>query len=221
MTFPPVTRALRPAILASFIALLAGCSTLGALGSASTPLDVYDLRAPENAPVVQGSRLSRDVIVELPTTSGVLETDRILIRPDALQAQYLPDVRWGDEVPVMVQTLMLRALENTGGLRYVGRRPLGGSGDYAIVSDIVDFQAETIEDREGATVRLRVTSRIVREDDVRIIATRSFTASALSPTDRTEDIVGAFDAASDQLLLDFADWVMGTLGRRLTAPAAG
>jgi len=217
MTFPHLARAARATTLVVSLSFVAACSTLGALGSASTPLDVFDLRAPENAPVVQGSPLARDVIIELPTTSGVLETDRIMIRPDALQAQYLPDVRWGDEVPVMVQTLLLRALENTGGLRYVGRRPLGGSGDFAIVSEIVDFQAETDDGQDGATVRLRITSRIVRESDVRIIATRSFTATANAASDRTPDIVAAFDAASDQLLLDFADWVMGTLGRRLTA----
>lgn len=220
MTFPPLSRTLRAASLLAALSLIGGCSTLGALGSASSPLDVYDLRAPENAPVAAGGPLARDVIVELPTTSGVLETDRIMIRPDALQAQYLPDVRWGDEVPVMVQTLMLRALENTGGLRYVGRRPLGGSGDFAIVSEIVDFQAETADGQDGATVQLRVTSRIVRESDVQIIATRRFVATAQSPTDRTEDILRAFNAASDQLLVEFSDWVMGRLGRRLQ-PAAG
>ncbi len=201
-----------------FIALmpaLAGCATLGALGDASTPLDVYDLRAPEGAPVTRGGLLARDVIVELPTTSGVLETDRIMIRPDDLQAQYLPDVRWGDEVPVMLQTLMLRALENTGGLRYVGRRPLGGSGDFAIVTELVDFHAELAEDGTSAVVHIRMTTRMVREGDASVIARQTFSANADVFSTETLALVEGFDRASDQLLIEFADWAMTTLGRSL------
>ena len=202
----------------AMLPLLAGCATVGALGSVSTPLAVYDLRAPDDAPVVQGSTLARDVIVELPTTSGVLDTDRIMIRPDALQAQYLPDVRWGDEAPVMMQTLMLRALENTGGLRYVGRRPLAGAGDYAIVTELVDFQAELIEGGTGAVVTIRMTSRLVMERDASVVASRTFTAQAPAATTDTAEVIAAFDQASDALLVDFADWTMRSLGRRLTRP---
>ena len=203
------------AILAS-LALLSGCSALGALGDATTPLNVYDLRAPDGAPVVQGSPLARDVTVELPTTSGVLNTDRIMIRPDDLQAQYLPDVRWGDEVPVMMQTLMLRSLENTNGLRYVGRRPLAGSGDYAIVTELVDFQAEIAADGVGSVVSIRMTSRIVREQDASIISSRTFSARQAALTTETVDVIEAFDRASDAVLIDFADWTMTTLGRSLS-----
>lgn len=168
--------------------------------------------------MVQGSPLARDVTVELPTTSGVLETDRILIRPDALQAQYLPEVRWGDETPVMMQTLMLRALENTNGLRYVGRRPLAGSGDYAIVTELVDFHAQLDAGGESATVLIRMTSRLVRERDASVISSRTFTASAPAASTETPDIVTAFDLAVDQVLIDFAGWTMTTLGRRMTQP---
>lgn len=197
------------------LALLAGCSTLQAIGDASTPLDIYDLRAPTGAPVAPGAPLARDVIIEVPTTSGVLNTDRILIRPDALQAQYLPDVRWGDEVPIMMQTLLLRTLENTGGLRFVGRRPIAGSGDFAIVTELVDFQAELAEDGEGADVVIRMTSRIIRERDAQVIATRQFSTRAIAGSTDTRALVEAFDAASDQVLIEFANWTMATLGRRL------
>lgn len=209
--------AVKPRLIAMMlsISMLAGCSTLQAIGDASTPLNIYDLRAPTGAPVARGAPLARDVIIELPTTSGVLNTDRILIRPDALQAQYLPDVRWGDEVPIMMQTLMLRTLENTGGLRFVGRRPLAGSGDFAIVTELVDFQAELAEDGERADVVIRMTSRIIREGDSQVIAGRDFSTRATAASTDTRALVEAFDAASDQMLIDFAEWTMATLGRRL------
>lgn len=208
---------LRSLTMTALIFALAGCSTLGALSDASTPLDVYDLRAPAGAPVARGGQLARDVTVELPTAGGVLMTDRIMIRPDALQAQYLPGVRWGDEVPVLMQTLMVRALENTGGLRYVGRRPLAGSGDYAIVTELVDFQAEVSNTgNEDANVNIRMISRIVRERDASVVASRTFAVSVAAASTETPDLIEAFDRASDQLLIAFADWTMSTLGRPLT-----
>lgn len=206
----------RTAALLALTALTA-CSTISALGEVSTPLSVYDLRAPENAPVIRGSQLARDVIVEIPTTSGVLDTDRILIRPDAIEAQYLPDVRWGDDVPIMMQTLMLRSLENTNGLRYVGRRPLAGSGDYAIVTELVDFQAE-LTGEETAIVTIRMTSRLVREQDASIAASRTFSATVDAASIETPALIDAFDRASDEVLIEFADWTMTSLGRRLTQP---
>lgn len=208
---------LKFAAVIALLTVLGGCSAIGALSSASTPLSVFDLRAPSNVPVVQGGTLARDVTIELPTTSGVLDTDRIMIRPDALQAQYLPEVRWGDEVPVMLQTLMLRTLENTNGLRYVGRRPLAGSGDYAIVTELVDFQAEVGADGITTGVTIRMTSRLVRESDASIVSSRTFAAREPAVSNETSDVVEAFDRATDAVLLDFADWTMSALGRRLSA----
>ena len=194
---------------------LSGCGALGALSDVATVPSVYDISAPQNGPVAQGGPLARDVIVELPTTSGVIDNDRIMIRPAANQAEYLPDARWGDEVPVMLQTLMVRSLENTNGLRYVGRRPLAGSGDFAIVTELVDFQAELLPGGETAVVSIRMTSRIVRELDASIIASRTFVARQAAASTATPVLVDAFDRAAQVVLLEFADWTMGALGRRL------
>lgn len=198
--------------IATILALsaLTGCSAISAITSAATPLEVYELRPPDTIPASRG-QLARDLIIEVPTTGGALNTDRIMIRPNALQAQYLPGVRWSDQLPIMVQTLLLRAVEDTGGLRYVGRRPLGARGDYALVTEIVDFQAEAGADGSSATIDLRLISRIVRESDAQILASRTFSASAITTSIATDPLIVAFDAASDQLLPEFASWVLSVL----------
>lgn len=209
-----------PARLARITALwlalagLGGCAAISAVSDAATPLDVYELRPPAGIAASTRTPVPRDVIVERPTTSGALDTDRIMIRPNALQAQYLPDVRWSETTPVMVQTLMLRAIEATGAVRYVGRSPLGVSGDYAIVTEVVDFQAEADPAGPGATVQMRLLVRMVREADARIVASRSFAATALSPSTDTMPVIEAFDAASDQVFVEFATWVRSTVAGR-------
>lgn len=196
------------------ISVMPGCSALSAIGDATTPLEVYELRAPSGIARSSGRALARDVIVEIPTTTGALETDRIMIRPNRLQAQYLPDVRWGEPTPVMVQTLILRSLEATGAVRFVGRKPLGPSGDYAILTEVIDFQAEVGDDPDTAVVRLNLVSRIVREEDASILSTRSFSSSAQAASLDTLDVVEAFDTASVALFPEHAAWVLSAIGAR-------
>lgn len=202
---------LRNLLAATSLAALSGCAAITAVSDAATPLDVYELRAPASIEPSGGRVLARDVIIEIPTTSGALATDRIMIRPNALQAQYLPDVRWSEPTPVMVQTLMLRSVEATGVVRYVGRKPLGVSGDFALVTEVIDFQADVVPETDTANVQITLLVRIVRERDASIVATRRFTAIAVAATTETAVVIDAFSAASDQVFDAFAQWVRSTL----------
>ena len=87
---------------------LSGCAALTSVNDASVELDAYTL-AP--LAVVETPARSVHLVVQLPTSAGALATDRILIKPSALQAQYLPDGRWTDPAPVLVQTLLLASLD--------------------------------------------------------------------------------------------------------------
>ncbi len=196
------------ALLCTFF--VSGCSAISALDGAGRSLAVVDLRAPDNFAADQSTR-TRDLIVELPGTGGALDTDRIMIRPTPLAAQYLPGVRWSDTTPVMLQTLMLRSLENTQGLRYIGRRPISSEGDVALISELTNFEAEQTG-QDTARITLRLIARLVREDDAEILATRIFTAGADTPSTETDALLQGFDRAANILLNDLTRWTMGTLG---------
>ena len=195
-------------------ALLSACSAISALNSAATPSQSYDLQAPANAPVARSS-LARQLVVEVPTAPGGLMTDRIMIRPRPLQAQYLTDGQWASEAPLMMQTLIVRTLEDSNALRYVGRRPLGSFGDYVLISELTDLQAEAAPDGQSATIRVRLTARLVRESDASVMSTRTFNASAAVPTTQTTDLVDGFNSATQSLLGDLSGWVLSTLGVRV------
>jgi cholesterol transport system auxiliary component len=196
--------------------LLAGCGAISALNEATAVLDAYELRAP--ALPQAGRTLPRGLSIEPPSTSGALEGDRILIKPNAVQSLYLPGARWSDKAPLMFQTVMLRAFEDTGALSYIGRRPLGGVGDVALISEITDFQAELGPDGRSATTRIRLTARMVREADARVLARRSFEALAPAQSTETLEIVQAFNVASDAVLNDLVRWGLAVMG--VTLPQA-
>ena len=201
----------RPVVLLAVMAALTGCGAVSALNDASKPLDAYELRAPRDLP--QAARMSsRALSIEPPTTTGTLDTDRILLRPNPVQALYLPGARWSDTLPVMLQSLMLRSFEDTGALSYVGRRPLGATGDFALVSEITDFQVELSPDGGAADIHLRLTARMVREADARVLARRNFTVTQAAPSLETLDLVRAFNTASDEMMGQIVPWGLATMG---------
>lgn len=198
--------------------LLGGCAAIGALNEATDPLDVYELRAPADAPAARGAPQGIDLIVEVPNSGGAIDTDRILIRPSSTQVQYLPASRWTENAPVMIQTALVEGLERSGAFRYVGRRPLGPSGDYALVTNLSEFQAEILPEPQVAQVRIRLTARLVREDDAAVVRTRSFEAVVAATDTDTASVVAAFDQAASVVFAEVIGWVMDARG---VARAAG
>src|SRR5690606_22429018 len=151
-----------------------------------------------------------ELVIEPPKARGTLDTDRIMIRPNQLQTQYLPDARWGDTVPVTLQTLLVRGFGVYDAFTHVGRAPLGTAGDYALISEINDFNAEVAG--KGAIIKLTVDAQMVREMDARVVARGHFAATAQAPTTRTADLVPAFDAAGQQLVAQMTDWGLRAVG---------
>jgi len=207
----PIRRAL--ALLGALA--LSGCATLASITDATTPLDAYSLRAPAEPPAIRGS-LGQDLVIETPTSGGALDTDRVLIRPGPFEVAYLPKTRWTDTAPVMLQALMIRSFADTNALRYVGRRPLGGTGDFTLVSDLTDFQAEIGPGEEPggerATARVRLTVHLMRESDGQLLGSRTVQTTAPATSTDTGDVVAALDMATTAALREVTIWSLRRLG---------
>ena len=191
---------------------LSGCAALGALDRAAEPLDVHELRAPAEVPAAPGSGAAQ-VVVEAPSAAGAIATDRILVREGATQVAYLPDARWSAEAPEMVRSAMVETLIRAGAFGFVGRRPLGATGDYALVSELVDFGARPEAGGEGAEVAMTLVARLVRERDAEIVAARRFAHAVRVPDTSTPALLSGFAAVSDAVLTDLAGWAARAAGR--------
>lgn len=190
--------------------VLTGCG--GFLGEVARPLDAYELRAPTDMPQA-GRTLGRSLVIDMPETTGGLGTDRIMIRPTPLEALYLPRARWTDETQVMLRALMLRSFEDTNALRHVGRRALpGGFSDFTLVSDLTDFQAELRPDDDSVITRVRMTARLVRDEDGAVLASRTFQTTAPAEDDETLSIVTALNSATQEMLREMVPWALGRMG---------
>lgn len=188
---------------------LPGCAALSAL-SGGPNRDVFELRPLSDAPRHCGRGRLVELVIEEPKARGTLNSERIMIRPTALQTQYLPDAQWGDTVPITLQNLLVRGLGAYDAFTHVGRAPLGTAGDYALISEIEDFNAEVAG--KGAIIKLSVDAQLVNEMEARVVARGNFRATATAKSTRTADLIPAFDAAGQQLQVQITDWALRGIG---------
>lgn len=205
---PRTASARAAAALTLAAALLSGCGTLASLDSAARPLATYEL-TPVAAAGASLSSVGRTIFVDMPTASGALSTDRIVIKPGPRAVTFLPDARWVDAAPLHLQQLVTRSLTNSGRLGFVTTRAVGPLADYTLITDIEAFQAE-VGPAGGppVTVRVRLTASLLRDADARLVATRRFEQRVGVPTEASPDIVAAFDAATTAVLQELTSWTV-------------
>ena len=194
---------LLPLLMVALVSL-PGCGAVSSLSRASGELDAYTLSPARGAGTPAGG--SGHLIVELPGAAGALATDRILIKPLPYQAQYLPDGRWSEPAPNLIQTLLVASFQNLGGFRLVGRTANGLMPDYTLMTELLDFQAEPGAGPSQYTVRVTMMMTLIRESDRRISDARRFSATGTAGSDDTAALVAAFDRVLQGLLPEIVAW---------------
>ncbi|MGB3245051.1 MAG: ABC-type transport auxiliary lipoprotein family protein [Sulfitobacter sp.] len=199
---PVLTR--RTAMLGAACAL-GGCSTLTSLNAAAKPLDTFDLRPAAGSK--SGRRTSRTLLVARPQASAALATDRIMIKPDPASITYLPDARWSDELPAVLQMLLIRSISETGRVGYVGRSDAGPVPDTAMLVRIDAFEVN--EAAVGTfEVSVDIDLTLINDRDQRVVASRAFSASGQVSNDLANEIVKVFQSVLNGLLPAMSDWAI-------------
>lgn len=186
-------------------ASLPGCTALASLNQAAEARDVYDLR-----PVtvdVPGGRSARSLMVLEPTAAAAINSDNILIRPSPLAVAYLPAVRWSDDVPLLVQSLLVKSLAGTGRIGFVGPQGAGPVPDMVLITRIDRFGADI---RADGVIETGVTidATVLRDRDQRVMGTRMFGAATMMSSDLAPDIVQGIQSAIDAILPELVPWVI-------------
>lgn len=206
-------RLLAPALSSLF--LLGGCAAVSTLNSAAQPLPTYDLSVAAGTPARATPTSRRVLLVAPPTALGAFDSDRMVVKPNALQVAYLPNARWSDSAPRQIQTLLIRAIGNTGALGYVGGEGAGPTPDYVLLTDVQAFQVEVGPDGRSGQATVRLTLTLVRDADRALVGARVFERHApLAATDPLS-VANAYNAAMTSLLGEAARWTIGAMGGRV------
>jgi cholesterol transport system auxiliary component len=199
-------RRMVPAAALSFALALAGCSTLG-LGSTPKPDAIFDLSVPT---AFDGSakRSSAQLLVPLPNASDALSTGRVAVRAAGGSISYMPGVSWSDQLPPLMQTIMVRALENSGRVRAVGKPGESLAIDDQVVVDIRAFELD-VTGSPAAHVTLGV--KLLDERTGKVRATHVFDVSRPAASDRPKDAIAAINQAASAAVSEVVTWTASAL----------
>lgn len=204
-------RARRPAALLAAITLLglSGCSLLPvpedppALYTLS-PKTTFD----ENLP-----KVSKQLLVETPIAAEGLNSHRIALSKHLLSIDYFANARWTERAPLMVQTLLVESFENTNKIVSVAREGTDLRADYALKTELREFQAEYSADGAEPTVEVRVIAKLVKLPERSIIASDAFGATIKAEDTSMDAIIVAFDDALGKVLKRVVSWTMPAIAK--------
>ncbi len=198
---------LRLILCSLILSLIGGCSAVTGIASAGRPLDTFELRPlPARTSVVRGST---HLVVEPPTASGALSTDRIAVRPNALEVAYLPGVAWVDAAPEHVQLLIVRSLGGTGAFALVSEGGARADADWYLETDLQAFGVE-LDPAGAARASVRLSATLVSSTDRRIRGSRIFEGSVPVADTGVEYVVPGLQQATTLVLGALADWTVAT-----------
>ncbi|MCB1472984.1 MAG: membrane integrity-associated transporter subunit PqiC [Rhodobiaceae bacterium] len=191
------------------IGVVAACLLLSACALAKPPGPVpetYDLTAPtEFSGRVGGTRAQ--LLIANPTSVSVLDTERIVLRPDPTVVTYLKGAQWTDKLPKLVQSRLVEAFENTGRIRAVGRPGEGLLIDYQLVIDIRAFEVDT----SAGLARVVFSLKLMNDRNGRVLASRQVGGQASVSSSDKDELVLALDAASRAAMDQAVRWTLAKI----------
>jgi cholesterol transport system auxiliary component len=186
--------------------VLTGCSLLGKREDLTVYAPAWVHRS--DVAAAHRAREWQLGIVE-PRAIGPLDGTRIAVMPAAGQIETYKGARWRDSAPVLVQQLLLQAFQDSASLAGVGAPTSVLHADFALQSDLQDFQTEY----RGArlpTVVIRLNGQLVDNSSGRILASRTFTAEQPCAGSALPEVFSAFQVALNQMLPQVVEWATAT-----------
>ncbi|MFN7783077.1 MAG: ABC-type transport auxiliary lipoprotein family protein [Lysobacterales bacterium] len=149
-----------------------------------------------------GPSANRQLLVEAPSATGLLDSERIVVRAAGDELGLLRGARWTAPLPQLWQGLVIRAIEDDGRLK-AGRERDVLAGDERVIGELRAFEYA----REAQQVRIHFHAKRVDRQQ-RIVAERGFEASADTRGADAADVVAAFNEASATVLSELVDWLV-------------
>jgi cholesterol transport system auxiliary component len=151
------------------------------------------------------------VALEQPIAQGALASDRIVVEVDG-RLQVVSGARWDERAPEMLNRLMARALQASGGVDVVDGAQRAGRADFALVTVLERMQVAIREDYTGEA-RTEIAARLVRLPGREIVSTALFAGTAPAAADDPATLTTAIDDATASAVADLVAWVGGEVRR--------
>ena len=193
------------ALALGIVVLAVSCSVL----PEREPTRIYEpARAAVPAPPVSPP-VSWSLVVAKPLAGQLLEDDGIVVRPAPGVVQVYKAATWSDPVPDIVQTSIVRALEDSGRILSVSRPGGTIQGDYQLITELRAFESVYTADK-SVQAQIDIYAKLVRSLDGRVVAVRSFRESEPAASEELGAVVEAFSRVLDRATVGVVGWTLAS-----------
>ena len=194
----------RLAVAALLATVLAGCASI--LGGESDPTTIY---SPDPRPVLDPALPTVSWQLALGSTSGARTVDsyRIAVRPTPGEIQVYRGASWARTPGEMLQSTVLRALEDSGRIASVARQGTGVAADYRLVIDLRRFEADYAGNAVPAAT-IEFNAKLIHGVDQAIVASHTFLQTQPATGTDVPQVVAAFDRALGNVSGELAAWAL-------------
>jgi len=191
-------------LLSLSLVSLAGCSVLGS--QQRDPVTIYAPQVSVNTdpswPAVKWQ-----LAVMKPTAARVVDSPRIAVRPIPGELQVYSGVSWSQPPTDLVETTVLRALEDSGKIPSVARSGTGIRADYKLVMDLRRFESDYAgEVVPSATIELN--AKLLHVNEQRVVASRTFLQKQQAAGTEVNQVTSAFNQALGVLAGEVVGWTL-------------
>ena len=201
------TRMFRTAALATVLlpALLAGCSLIG--GSMDGPT----IFAPDPRVEADPSwpRVSWQLSTNRPTAPSMMDSTRIAVSPTPGELQVYKGAAWARTPTEMLESSVLRALEDSGKIPAVARQGSAIGADYRLVMDLRHFEAAYAGALVPSAV-IEVNVKLLHSYDQLVVGSRTFRHAQPAAGTDVSLVADAFTRALGATTQDIAGWILTT-----------
>lgn len=147
------------------------------------------------------------LVVSRPQSDQLRSSDRLLVRVEGSRLRAWPAAAWHDSMPDMVQTTLIRAFEDSGKIRGVGRQ---GSlrATYNLMSDLRHF--EVVDDGgPDLAVEMSLQTTLVHHASGEVVGTHLFNHEQRADGKDLDAVVAAFEQTMGTIVPAVVGWVLG------------
>lgn len=155
--------------------------------------------------------------VQTPYSNRMINSTRIVVRPDNSEVSVYKGARWSDTAPVMLRNRLVDAFRTQPSITAL-------SGDSPQLVSALEFGGDLnrfqVEYQNGApVVHIQLDAFLMDPSDSRIVASRRFSVEQPVNGKEVPEVVVAFGEAADRLAVDVVAWVLqrspnGSEGRK-------
>ena len=184
--------------------LLGACSLLG--GGKPRHITIYTpLPASDSQASAQWPQVSWQLGIAKPSAERMLDSPRIAVRPQPQELQVYRGATWSMPATDLLETSVLRVLEDSGKAPGVGRLSSGLRADYRLMMDIRRFEA----DYAGQTMpiaTIEVSAKLLHSQSQKVVASQTFRQAIPASGTELAVVVPAFEQALAAVSLQIAQW---------------